>query len=194
MKFYLKVQPYVDKILIFQNNEYLRFYNEMIPVELENNEFKIFNGEVEPGKYYFRILCFENKTTYIFNDLFSIPFPECISNENNTIIVNTPDKITYVLIETPKEFQEKLNLNKYIFLNKSDQDQFKLTNMEKLKRGIDPQATSFIGKIKTKFQVNSDELEMEKNDFNNIINTIPFKINCYILNTLKEIEIKHECD
>ena len=129
-KFYLTVQPVVERIFIYHLIEgSLRYIGEMWCVDPDAISAKIFNGTVPMSlakeKMYLRFLGNEMEISYNFNNLFSKPLNETSFKkmeekeeyiQKNVIIVNAPKNIEFVLIEVPRDLQTILQLPKLIFL------------------------------------------------------------------------------
>lgn len=209
--FHLMVKNYVDKILIFQinKNNTSKYVDEMIFINNQDMEpdIKIFNGTVniiDSNKFSIVMLADEATTSYTFNNLFSIPIDnELLSNLKNnnvkdnkyiiknTIILNVPDMVKFIIIKTPEKLRKLIGLSKYIFpvnIKEHNITLFpeKTSNREKLSKGVDPQANQYIVYVYIDFtNIIQDELD---NELIESLDNHTFEILCYSQTLLKTME------
>lgn len=211
-KFYMTVKPLVDRIFIHQlmPNNTLKYINEMTCADPESAEDfqneRIFNGSIpmifEKEKLILRLVGLEGEATYKFNDLFSIPLTkECLEEmfkqkeniQKNSVIINTPKEIEFVVVEIPKKLQQILKLSSIIFMADAEKNKINLfpektSVADKLARGVDPQGKTYVKFVDLDLSYVLDQRLITESL--ELINNLEFTIKCYRWHMLKEFSFE----
>lgn len=154
-KFHVNVKAVLDRIFVYDYTS-RKLLCETTCVDPDATDEKIFNGEF-PMEYkgmpqLLQCLGGEGTAEYTFNEIFSKPitdeklakmFPNAGDTkylQRNCIVVNTPNHIKGVVVETPPYLREKLGLSRYIILLPTKKPEGQPS--EKLARGFDPDPES----------------------------------------------------
>ena len=202
-EFHYIVKKIVDRIVLFyiDQTNVLKYIGDMVYINNQaiESKVKIFNGSIPltlpNGKFLANMLGGEGITSYTFNTLFSIPITikilNLIKSQNNdgkkyilknTIIINTPEEVKFIIIQTPEKLRKLLNLPEYIFpinIKESNIVLFpeKTTCREKLSKGVDPQAIQYIKNIS--IDISNIILDNLENELLSSLDEYQFHIYCY---------------
>lgn len=187
-KFHLKVVDIIDKIFVYNTDH--KLLNEMTLV-YEKDGSKIFNGEIPNTfkKVLLKLIGLEGTTQYNFENLFSLPL-EFETKQKNTIIINTPEEIKDVIIETTMQLSSILNIPNTFFMTdvvKAKINLFpeKTTNQEKMSRGVDPMGKTFIKYV----DIDLNKYQHIKPEITKIIKNTLFTVRCYRHSEVRTLEI-----